>query len=171
MQKSSLKPWHGLSLLLVTALCIAPAPAYAEKPGRGHGNEHKEFHHEKHGRSKQQDSDEKWHNREEAAYPSKRYFNDQHRLIINQYYGGQYRSGNCPPGLKKKHNGCMPPGQAQKWRIGQPLPRGLVYYDIPPAIIGPAPAGYRFVRVASDILMIAIGSGMVMDALTDLNGM
>lgn len=25
----------------------------------------------------------------------------------------------CPPGLAKKHNGCMPPGQAKKWQRGE----------------------------------------------------
>ncbi len=33
--------------------------------------------------------------------------------------GDGYRHG-CPPGLAKKHNGCLPPGQA--WRIGQRAP-------------------------------------------------
>ena len=27
--------------------------------------------------------------------------------------------GGCPPGLAKKHNGCMPPGQAKKLYRGQ----------------------------------------------------
>ena len=31
--------------------------------------------------------------------------------------GGRH---GCPPGLAKKHNGCLPPGQA--WRIGQRSP-------------------------------------------------
>lgn len=31
-----------------------------------------------------------------------------------------YGVGGCPPGLDKKNNGCMPPGQAAKF-IGQPL--------------------------------------------------
>jgi hypothetical protein len=31
-----------------------------------------------------------------------------------------YGAGGCPPGLAKKGNGCMPPGQAAKF-IGQPL--------------------------------------------------
>jgi hypothetical protein len=31
-----------------------------------------------------------------------------------------YGVGGCPPGLAKKHNGCMPPGQAKKmFRVGQ----------------------------------------------------
>jgi len=34
-----------------------------------------------------------------------------------------YGVGGCPPGLAKKHNGCMPPGQAkQLYRIGQRFP-------------------------------------------------
>lgn len=169
MRKLPLIPWHGLSLLLVSALCSAPA--YAEKPGRGHGNEHKHSQHQKHEREDHRNYDDRSYNREDFDSHRERYFNDQHRLSINQYYTDQYRSGHCPPGLRKKHNGCLPPGQAKKWRVGYPLPRDVIYYDIPPTIIGPAPAGYRFVRVASDILMIAIGSGMVMDALTDLNGM
>jgi hypothetical protein len=31
-----------------------------------------------------------------------------------------YGLGGCPPGLAKKHNGCLPPGQAKKmFRVGQ----------------------------------------------------
>jgi hypothetical protein len=37
-----------------------------------------------------------------------------------------------------------------------------------PVQIGVPPSGYRYVRVASDILMIAIGTGMVVDAIRDL---
>jgi hypothetical protein len=34
-----------------------------------------------------------------------------------------YGVGGCPPGLAKKHNGCMPPGQAKKlYNIGQRWP-------------------------------------------------
>ena len=39
----------------------------------------------------------------------------------NNYYG--YGAGNCPPGLRKKNNGCMPPGQIRKlYRTGQRFP-------------------------------------------------
>lgn len=33
--------------------------------------------------------------------------------------GYGYGHGGCPPGLAKKHNGCMPPGQARKLARGQ----------------------------------------------------
>lgn len=35
-----------------------------------------------------------------------------------------YGVGGCPPGLAKKHNGCLPPGQAKKlYNIGQRFPQ------------------------------------------------
>ena len=39
-----------------------------------------------------------------------------------------YGVGGCPPGLAKKHNGCMPPGQAKKlYSIGQRWPGNYGY--------------------------------------------
>lgn len=102
------------------------------------------------------------------------YFNDQHRNIIRNYYRNEYSSGHCPPGLAKKNNGCMPPGQAKKWRVGHPVPQDVVIYDLPVTILrqlGPPPSGHRYVRVASDILMIAVGTGLIVDAIQDLNSM
>lgn len=90
-------------------------------------------------------------------------------------YGGKhagYNRGHCPPGLAKK--GCIPPGQAKKWRRGYPLARGVIFHDLSHRMarhLGRPPAGYRYVRVAQDILMIAVGSGMVVDAVYDLNNM
>ena len=55
------------------------------------------------------------------------YFVPEQRVVLQDYYGKQFKSGHCPPGLAKKNNGCMPPGQAKKYAIGQPLPAGVVY--------------------------------------------
>jgi hypothetical protein len=98
-------------------------------------------------------------------------FSDDSRVAVREYYGGEVRSGRCPPGLAKKNNGCMPPGQAKKWRRGEPLPPDVVVYELPTELhvrIGIPPVGYKFVRVASDILMIAVGTSMVVDAIEDL---
>jgi hypothetical protein len=103
-----------------------------------------------------------------------RHFEDRHRTIVREYYVTEYRSGHCPPGLAKKNNGCMPPGQARKWSIGHSLPRDVIFYEVPSALvvrIGTPPPGYRYVRVAADILLIAVGTGMVIDAITDLGNM
>ncbi len=98
-------------------------------------------------------------------------FPDQDRRVIHDYYGDVARQGKCPPGLAKKQNGCMPPGQAKKWQIGRPLPRDVIFHPIPSDLavrISVPPAGYKYVRVASDILMIAAGTGMVAAAIEDL---
>ena len=46
-----------------------------------------------------------------------------------------YGVGGCPPGLAKKHNGCMPPGQAKKLYRGQRWQSGYgslyAYREIP----------------------------------------
>ena len=99
------------------------------------------------------------------------HFDDKHRVIVREYYQEEFRGGRCPPGLAKKNNGCMPPGQAKKWRYGQPLPRDVIYYELPRDVVvrmGVPPSGYKYVRVASDILMIAIGTRIVVDAIEDL---
>ena len=104
----------------------------------------------------------------------RRYFSERHHRLVREYYDDQARRGKCPPGLAKKNNGCMPPGQAKKWHVGQPLPKSVIYYEIPPAIIVQLPSpspGYRYVRVASDILLIAVGTGLIVDAIHDLGHM
>jgi len=101
-----------------------------------------------------------------------RHFNEQQRSYIHDYYANAYRKGHCPPGLAKKGNGCMPPGQAKKWGIGRPLPKEVIYHDLPSSLLvqlGPVPSRHKFVRVAQDILLIAVGTGMVVDAIDDLS--
>lgn len=138
---------YGLPAALALALCTA-APAFGEKPdwageGKGHG---REKHHDRH-------------------------FDEGRRGAVRAYYEEQFHGGHCPPGLAKKHNGCMPPGQAKKWRVGRPLPKEVVIYEVPPPLVirmGAPPAGYQYVRVASDILLIAVGTRIVADAVIDL---
>lgn len=99
------------------------------------------------------------------------YFNEERQRNIHRYYSDQFRKGHCPPGLVKKGNRCIPRGHAKNWRKGQPLPREVIFYDLPPTILvqlGPPPPRHRFVRVAQDILLIAIGTGMVIDAVEDI---
>ncbi len=93
------------------------------------------------------------------------------RDTIQAYYGDVFRSGKCPPGLAKKNNGCMPPGQAKKWAAGQRLPADVIYHALPPdlSVRLNIPVGSRYVRIGADILLIAAGTGMVLDAIEDLS--
>ena len=156
-------------------LLLSIPVAWAEKPswaGGGHGA--KAEHPREKGPGAEHAPHKSPHSYERPAakpHKSRDHFDERQRLVLQQYFVSQYDSGRCPPGLQKKRNGCLPPGQAKKWRIGQPLPRGVVYYDLPSSLVielGVPPVGHRYVRIAADILLIAIGTGMVVDAIEDL---
>ena len=52
-----------------------------------------------------------------------------HSTAYGDHANHGYGAGNCPPGLAKKNNGCLPPGQAKKrYNIGQRLPYGYNGY-------------------------------------------
>ncbi|MCG3185965.1 MAG: hypothetical protein IOMNBAOH_00511 [Rhodocyclaceae bacterium] len=148
----------------VVALFAVAGEALADKPdwaggghGRWQGSRHETFEDE--------------HRRSGISAREARYFRPEHRHVVIDYYGREARAGHCPPGLRKKHNGCIPPGHARVWTIGYPLPTGVVYYPLTPPLLmllPPPPPRHRYVQVAGDILMIAVGTGLVVDAIEDL---
>ena len=145
-------------LAVVLAMALSCGGALATKPaGDDHGK----------NRSKKQKHSEVVR----AQVPVGGYFIASQRVAVTTYYGQQRKAGHCPPGLAKKNNGCLPPGQARKWQLGQALPGTVVLHPVPQAVIvkiGAPPAGYRYVRVANDLLLIAIGTQIVVDAIEDL---
>lgn len=161
--KPVVKMKHALALVVGAVLTVGPMivdqSAWADRGGR---NE----------RIDRRDYDERHHRDGDRYYHGdRRHFEHRHRVVVREYYVEEFHHGRCPPGLRKKHNGCLPPGHARKWHRGHPLPRAVIYHDVPPALvvkIGVPPPGYRYVRVATDILLIAIGTGMVIDAIEDL---
>jgi Ni/Co efflux regulator RcnB len=156
------------SMLRVVAIAfvgtLAAGVVHADKPSWAGGGKKHDRDHESHGR------DRGGHDEGRAR---QQHFGDRQAAIVREYYGGEIHRGHCPPGLAKKRNGCLPPGQARKWAYGRPLPAGVVYYEVPPALVvqlGRPPAGYKYVRIATDILMITVGTSMVVDAIQDLGG-
>ena len=162
-------------LIISLSFTFLPGPVGAEKPsGTGHGKSHKNEAKSMENKNTGQGKAEQGKAGESGGVErgGHGYFTEQQRSFIHDYYADEYRKGDCPPGLAKKHNGCMPPGQAKKWGIGKRLPSDVIFYDLPPSILvqlGPAPSQHKFVRVAQDILLIAVGTGMVVDAIEDLN--
>ncbi|MDO8465618.1 MAG: RcnB family protein [Gallionella sp.] len=143
---------------------FAATPAAADRPSRDendHGNKHGKKSEER-NKNRKSDSDRE---------SGKTHFDDTNRRIVNDYYGAKFRAGKCPPGLAKKNNGCLPPGQAKKWVVGQPLPADMKQYSLPNDLLAKLPAppsDHRYVRVASDILLIAVGTSMIIDAIEDI---
>lgn len=156
---------YGPVLLVIFGLVANPM--LADRPAWAAASEKGQAKGQGHGGDRDKESDRGPERRSTTVIR----FSDRHRVVIREYYEGQFRVGRCPPGLAKKHNGCMPPGQAKKWRIGRPLPRDVVFHVLPQDLVaqlGPPPTDYRYVRVAADILLIASGTGMVIDAIQDL---
>jgi Ni/Co efflux regulator RcnB len=162
------------ALALVIGAVLAAGPVLAQPAGKGNKAQRAEQRDDQRGERRDDQRGER-RDQDRASAAQRRHFEDQHRVAVRQYfgehYGEQYRGRRCPPGLAKKQNGCMPPGQAKKWQIGRPLPSNVIYYDVPQPLvmqIGPPPSGHRYVRVGGDILLLAIGTGMVLDAIQNL---
>lgn len=148
--------------LFLCGLMLLPATAHADKDnGKGHGKNHSEKSFKSHG-------DEKYSSSRTGAVV----IVGDDRDIIRQYLRSEYRS-NCPPGLAKKNNGCLPPGQAKKrYSIGGILPDDVVWVPVSLELrrhLSPLPRGYQYVQVDKDVLLIAEASKKVIDAVTLLS--
>ena len=161
-----------LSVVLASLAVSAAAekPEKPEKHGKGHAHSQKDREFDDHRPERSGASPSS----QQVTISLGGFFGESQRAAVRSHYEPQMRAGKCPPGLAKKGNGCQPPGQAKQWRLGQPLSGSVTVYPVPRSVtvqIGLPPAGYRYVRVAADILLIAIGTGIVIDAIEDLSGL
>ena len=141
--------WTRRAVFLALAAVLVPNPAFADRK-----------------RDREERRDDR---REDRARIS--HFDDHRRLVVREYYVKEYHGRRCPPGFARHGRDCGPPQYARQWQRGRPLPRQVVYHAVPPQLVvelGAPPPGHKYVRVASDILLIAIGTGMVVDAINDL---
>jgi hypothetical protein len=132
-------------LAALTASALLASPAFADKPGHA-------------GKGKQKGKE-----------PDVVVIHDRDRDSVRSYWVETYGRGNCPPGLAKRNNGCLPPGQAKKrYIVGQRLPGTVIVQPVPRVLVTrlqPVPAGYEYVMVDGDILKLAVGTRLVVDAI------
>lgn len=147
---------------LIASLSLAQT-AWAEKGGNGHGSQS-----HKHSSHKQKNG----HAHKYKSSHDRVIITDSNRVVIKEYISHNYHS-NCPPGLAKKHNGCLPPGQAKKlYRVGYTLPSTVVWEPVPQSLLvrlDPVPMGYQYVMVDRDVLLVSEASHKVIDAITLLS--
>ena len=113
-------------ILLASAVILSTAAPVAAKPGNGHGHGNSGHAAMTHGRSGQAKTH---HGHSTASAISMR---------NGRLYAMDAR-GRCPPGLAKKGNGCLPPGQAKKlYSVGQRYDRNFgsawTYNQIPDSL-------------------------------------
>jgi Ni/Co efflux regulator RcnB len=151
---------RAVSIALVSVLCaamISPASADNDKnKGQGQGRDNSNM------------------GRGAGAGPQGQQIviYDRDRDTVRSWYRNEYAAGRCPPGLAKKNNGCLPPGQAKRmWNMGEPLPRQVAYYPLPRELyaqLTPPPYGYQYVRVDNDILLMVIATRLIAGVLGNL---
>lgn len=96
-------------------------------------------------------------------------FGSNDYTAIQAYYGQRIGAGNCPPGLAKKNNGCLPPGHAKRWNVGQALPPGVTWYAVPQDLyvrLAPPPYGHRYVYLDGGVLLLNVNTRFVIDAVS-----
>ncbi|CAN5725967.1 hypothetical protein BH11PSE3_BH11PSE3_48820 [soil metagenome] len=170
---------RSVSIAFISILCaalVSPASADNDK-GKGKGNGHGGGH-----QSDKTDDDRGRGNGSNdrrgpdavVVAPSQQQIViiDRDRNTVRTYYRDEYAAGRCPPGLAKKNNGCLPPGQANKlWTMGQPLPQQVVYEQMPRALwtqLTPPPPGYDYVRVGDDIVLMSTTTRVIAGLLGNL---
>jgi Ni/Co efflux regulator RcnB len=166
---------RAFPLAAVTVLfAVLAFPAFAQKGG-DHGNGNPGKGHSNPGAADNRGPSQQDNRGQAQAVPGSHdsfVVVDRDRTAVSSYYRDEFARGNCPPGLAKKDNGCLPPGQAKKmWVVGQPLPPAVVYYPLPQPLysqLTPPPLGYEYVRVDDDVLLMQTTNRSVLNLVVNL---
>jgi len=144
-----------ITLALIGTLLIATSPALAKsnKHGASYGKHG-------YGHEKRETMDDR--GRGDGA----RIIRDSDRSRLLNYLE---ESRHCPPGLAKKRNGCLPPGQAKKYTRGMIVEPDIVWAPLPAHIVArlaPPPPGALYVQVDQNVLLVREATRKVLDAVT-----
>jgi hypothetical protein len=96
-------------------------------------------------------------------------FTVRDRELFAAWAAAEYGKGKCPPGLLKRESQCLTRGHPRKrYTVGLPLPAGVVPAPVPLDLsrrVGMPPIGYRYGMIDGDLVKLAVGSGLAVDAL------
>ena len=168
---------NSLSIVaLAIASLLMAGSAIAKKDGDDNekgGGKHGQKHESKNDRDDDK-GERKADKRQREDIKQGAYFNEQQRVFAREYYSTTYKDGKrCPPGLAKKNNGCLPPGQVRNWAVGQPVPTNVTVYSVAQPVIRmlpPAPIGYRYARIGGDIVLVQQQNNIIVDIIQGLLG-
>ena len=136
---------RGVALLLACAL--ACGAAFAEKPdgaggkgdkgNKGHNGNKSEMHDDRGQGSKKAYENKSAGDDLVSDVRVGGYFGSNQRVVLQDYYGPQFKAGRCPPGLAKKNNGWYATGPGQEVQRGPEASLGCRVLP-GPAILGDA---------------------------------
>jgi hypothetical protein len=156
---------------VAAAFVAASLTGTVEAKGKGNSKHEDKgnSNHEDKGDSRREEARE---DRHDAGIDVSIRFGVHDRDLVRSYFADTHGRGKCPPGLAKKNNGCLPPGQAKKrYVVGRALPSSVVVHEVPAEVsvrLGPAPRGYRYGIVDGDLVKLAVGTALVVDAIDGL---
>ncbi len=158
----------AIPAFLCFGLLLAASPALAKNDGHG---KHEDKEHGQHARGADKDNrghdGSGWLIHNSDADIIRSYLSAQ---SSHDHAGAGHAHKKCPPGLAKKQNGCLPPGIAKKYEIGNVLHDG-VWVPLPEELrlrLRPPP-GHHYVQIDRDIVLIAEASKKIIDAVTLLS--
>ncbi|MGZ5903841.1 MAG: RcnB family protein [Reyranella sp.] len=159
---------RAVSIAFIAILCAAlTAPAWADNDkDKGHGQGHG-------GPKVEKNGNDQGHGNGAIATPERQIvIIDRDRDTVRTYYRREFAAGNCPPGLAKKNNGCLPPGQANRaWAVGQSLPPEIIYQPMPRELwsqLTPPPPGYEYARVDDNVVLISTATRVIAGLLGNI---
>jgi Ni/Co efflux regulator RcnB len=154
------------SVVAALLAALAFGPALAEKGGGGHG---------KHGRGHddvrvvERDDHRGRRHGDDHRLDDRRHRGEDRVVIVDRHH---QRDRACPPGLARKGNGCLPPGQAKRVIVGQALPPGAVFV-VPQrvrATLPPPPLGHRYAVVNNQVVLVSDTNNVVVNIIRSLLG-
>lgn len=157
----------SLAALLAGASVGAQAAPRDGYDHRGQRYDQRYDHHDRHDRRHDRRDDRRYDRRHGSWYGSGGRYYD-HRPGYRPPHGGYRRHVYPAPAYYVRPRGYRP----HRWGHGHYLPRayyGPTYYvDYRPYRLAPPPYGHRWVRVDNDVLLVALTTGLVADAVYDL---
>ena len=98
---------------------------------------------------------------------------ERDRQAVYAYYRDEIAAGRCPPPLLRRDKACHAPSPVRgPWKLDQALPDSVKAEAPPAALIvklSPSPAGYQYMRVDNDLLLVGIGTRIVTAHVADLS--
>jgi hypothetical protein len=98
---------------------------------------------------------------------------ERDRNAVYAYYRDEIAAGRCPPPLVRRDKACQAPSPGKVvWKLDQPLPDDVKTEAPPAALIvklSASPAGYQYMRVDNDLLLVGVGTRIVTALVADLS--